>query len=67
MTQGHIFKRSLTGLKSEIFFSETSSLTEPEELSLPYYLPIAGGRIIEFIPFLRLLVLCKMQSDSSRI
>ena len=38
-----------------------------EEPSLPYYLPIAGGRIIGFIPFPRVLVLCEMQSVSSRI
>ena len=36
-------------------------------ISLPYYLPIAGGRIIGFIPFPRVLVLCEMQSVSSRI
>ena len=38
-----------------------------EEPSLSYYLPIAGGRIIGFIPFPRVLVLCEMQSFSSRI
>ena len=38
-----------------------------EEPSLSYYLPIAGGRIIGFIPFPRVLVLCEMQSESSRI
>ena len=38
-----------------------------EEFSLPCYLPIAGGRMIEFIPFPRILVLCEMQSVSSRI
>ena len=38
-----------------------------EEPSLPYYLLIAGGRIIGFIPFPRVLVLCEMQSVSSRI
>ena len=38
-----------------------------EEPSLSYYLPIAGGRIIGFIPFPRVLVLCEMQSVSSRI
>ena len=62
-----IFKRSLTGLKSEFSFSQTSCLTKAEEPSLPYYLPIAGGRIIEFIPLPRILVLCEMQSASSRI
>ena len=62
-----IFKRSLAGLNSEFSFSETSYLTKAEELSLPYYLPIAGGRIIGFIPFPRVLVLCEMQSVWSRI
>ena len=62
-----IFKRSLTGLNSEFSFSLTSCLTKAEEPSLPYYLPIAGGRIIGFIPFPRVLVLCEMQSVSSRI
>ena len=62
-----IFKRSLTGLNSEFSFSYTSCLTKAEENSLPYYLPIAGGRIIGFIPFPRVLVLCEMQSVSSRI
>ena len=49
------FKRSLTGF------------TKAEEPSLPYYLPIAGGRIFGFIPFPRVLVLCEMQTVSSRI
>ena len=38
-----------------------------EKPSLSYYLPIAGGRIIGFIPFPWVLVLCEMQSVSSRI
>ena len=67
MTQGQFFKRSLTGFNSEFSFSETSCLTKAEEPSLSYYLPIAGGRIIGFIPFPRVLVLCEMQSVSSRI
>ena len=62
-----IFKRSLTGLKSEFSFSQASCLTKAEEHSLSYYLPIAGGRIIGFIPFPRVLVLCEMQSLWSRI
>ena len=62
-----IFKRSLTGFNSEFSFSKTSCLTKTEEPSLPYYLPIAGGRIIGFIHFPRVLVLCEMQSVSSRI
>ena len=62
-----IFKRSLTGLNSEFSFSYTTCLTKAEETSLPDYLPIAGGRIIGFIPFPSVLVLCEMQSASSRI
>ena len=62
-----IFKRSLTGLNSELSFSLTSCLTKAEEPILSYYLPIAGGRIIGFIPFPRVLVLSEMQSVSSRI
>ena len=62
-----IFKRSLTGMNSEFSFSLTSCLTKAEEPSLSYYLPIAGERIIGFIPFPRVLVLCEMQSVSSRI
>ena len=62
MTQGQFFKRSLTGLNSEFSFCQTSCLTKAEEPSLSYYLPIAGGRIIGFIPFQRALVLCEMQS-----
>ena len=61
-----IFKQSLTGLNSEFSFSLTCCLTKAEEPSLRYYLPIAGGRIIGFMPFLRVLVLCEMQSDSSK-
>ena len=57
-----IFKRSLT----EFSFSETSYFTKAEEPSLPYNLHIAGGRIIGFIPFPGILVLCEMQSVSSR-
>ena len=65
MTQGQFFKWSLTGLNSEFSFSKTSCLTKAEEPSLSYYLPIAGGRIIEFIPLPRVLVLCEMQQVSS--
>ena len=50
----NIFKQSLTGLNSEFSFSWTSCLTKAEEPSLSYYLPIAGGRIIGFIPLLSL-------------
>ena len=58
-----IFKRSLTGLNSEFSFSETSSLTKAEEPSPSYYL----SRIIRFIPFPMVLVLCEMRSVLARI
>ena len=51
-----LFKLSLTGLNSEYSFSYTSCLTKAEEPTLSYYLTIAGGRIIGFIPFPRVLV-----------
>ena len=62
-----IFKLSLRGFNSEFSFSQASCLTKAEEHSLPYYLPIAGGRIIGFILFPRVLVLREMQSVSSQI
>ena len=65
--QGRFFKQSLIGLNSEFSFSLTSCLTKAEEASLPYYLPIFGGRIIGFIPFPRVLVLCEMQLAWSNI
>ena len=43
----------------QVSFSLTS-FTKAEEPSLSYYLPIAGGRIIGFIPFPRVLVQCEM-------
>ena len=62
-----IFKQSLIGMNSEFSFSSTSCYTKVKEPSQPYYLPIAGGRIVGFIPFRRVLVLCEMQSVSFRI
>ena len=37
MTQGQLFKWSLTGLNSEFSFSSTSCLFKAEEPTLPYY------------------------------
>ena len=65
MSQGQFFKRTLRGLNSKFSFS--SCLTKAEEHSLSYYLPIAGGRIIGFIPFPMVLLLPEMQSVSFRI
>ena len=38
-----------------------------KELSLSNYLPISGDRTTEFILFQNVLVLCEMQTASSRI
>ena len=57
----------LTDLNSEFSFSNTSCLPKAKEPSLYYNLPIAGGRIIGFIPFPRVLVLCEMQLAWPRI
>ena len=54
-------------LNSKFSFSQTRCLTKAEEPPRPYYLPIAGGTIIGFIPFPRVLVLGEMYSASSRI
>ena len=62
VTQGQFWSAVLQVLNSEFSFSYTSCLTKAEEQSLPYYLPIAGGRIIGFIPLPRVSVLFEMQS-----
>ena len=62
-----IFSQSLSGLNLEFSFSKTSSHTKIKELSLPYYLAIAGGRIVGFIPSTRLLVLFERQTALSNI
>ena len=61
-----IFKWNLTGLNSEFSF-EIVFYTKVKELSLPNYLPIAGGRIVGYIPFPKVLMLCEMQTASSRM
>ena len=59
---------SLTGLNSEFSFILSGCLTKAKGLSLPYYLPIAGGRIIGFIAFPKgISAVWKMQSALSRI
>ena len=63
----HLYKRSLTGLNSEISFFLTGFNTKVEELSLPYNSPIASENIIEFTPFPRVLTVCEMQKVLSRI
>ena len=62
MTQGQFFKRIPS-------FPSPRLVASPrlKDLVCSTILPIAGGRIIGFIPFPRVLVLCEMQSVLSRI
>ena len=62
-----IFKQSLIGMNSDFFFSLTSCYTKVKETSLPYFVLIAERRIVEFISFLRVLVLYVIQTALSRI
>ena len=59
---GQFFIRSLTFLKSDFFFSLTDCHSNAKEISLPYYLPITGERIVGFMPFTKVLARCKMQT-----
>ena len=52
-----ILMGSLIGLNLE-----TDCHTEAKKLSLPYYTSITGGRIVGFIPFQRVLALCKIHT-----
>ena len=61
VTQDQFFKQSLS-LNSKLSFSLTRCYSKAKEISLLYYLPIAEGRMIRFIPFPRLLPLCEMQT-----
>ena len=61
------FKLSLTGLNSEFSFFKTGCHTKIKKPNLPYYLLIAGGRIVGRILFPKALTLCEMQTDSSRV
>ena len=68
MRQNINFKWSLTGLNVEFSFSLPKYQTKVKEPSLPYYykepslpysLSLAGGKIVGFIPFPRLLTRCE--------
>ena len=62
-----IFKQSMTTLNSKFSFSLTGCNTKVKEPSIPYYLLIAGERIVRFILFPRLFAQCEMQTASFRI
>ena len=62
-----VFKRVLTSLNSDFSFSHTGYLTKVNDPSLFYYLPIAGGWILGFMPLPRALVWSEIRIASSRI
>ena len=63
----NFFKWSLTGWKSQLFFSYTTCYTKGKDPSLPYFLHINQRRIVGFIPFPKELALYELQTASSRI
>ena len=51
--QARLFIRSLTSFNSGFSFSLTGCSIKVKEPSVSYYLLIAGGRMVGFIPFAR--------------
>ena len=56
-----ISKLGSTDLKTMLSFSFTVYIRKAKEPCVSYDLSITGGRIIRFIPFLRVYVLCEMR------
>ena len=54
-TQVQFFKQSLAGLNTGCSFFKIGCHTKIKEFTLPYYQLIAGRRIVELLPFLRVL------------
>ena len=63
-TQGQFFKHGLSDFNSYFSFSLTGCLTKAKE---PNCFPIAGWKMIGFKHFPSVLVLCEMQTATSRI
>ena len=61
------FQQSFAGFNAEFSFSSIGWHTKVKESSLLNYLPIACGRIVGFIPFLKVLTLFQKQTASARI
>ena len=61
-----ILKKNSSGLRSDSSFL-TGYLNKAKPPSLPNCFPIAGERIIRFVPFRRLLVQYEMQPISYRV
>ena len=58
---------SLTNLNPKFSFSLTGFYAKIDKFKLPYYLPLAGGKIVGFISFLCILAIHEMQTVSSKI
>ena len=57
-----ILKLSRAGLNSEFSISQSGCLSKAKNPSLPFYLPIAGGRQEQFESFLRAYALSETQT-----
>ena len=68
MTQSQ-FLSGVYMFEFRIYFPSPRLVASPrlKNTVCPTILPIAGGRVLEFIPFSRVLVLCEMKSVSYRI
>ena len=67
MKQKVSLNRNFTGLIQDCPFTRPVVIPRLKKKILPYYLPIANGKRIGFIPFPWLLLQCKMLIISSRI
>ena len=62
-----IFKRSLINLNLEFSFFKVSWNSKIREPIVSFYLPKAGGRVVGFLLFQRVLALYVIQTASSRV
>ena len=67
MTQGQFLSGVLQVWIQSFLSPRLVASPRLKNLVCPTILPVAGGRIIGFIPFPRILVQCEMRSISSRI
>ena len=58
------FKAEFSWFESRLFNLRSVSFTKVKQCSSTHYLSISGGKIIEFIPFPRVIGLCEMQIAS---
>ena len=66
-TQGQFFKRSLTGWILSFHSPKPVAIPRLKSPVCPIILPIGWGRIVGFIPFPKILELCKIKTAPCRI